>query len=254
MRRVRGVESAEALSVVELPPDARLRCRGGPPRDAVGAAAERLDRSWAQAGRGRGGAAELAAVSADGGTATAGGRVGAALRRRRTADAGHRPRRTGGGPAASGTRTAKAAQLDVLEQHRHLAERLRDLRLLRGEARSRRPPVSTVPVVASAALERWRGIRLGARLGDVHQPLDALAQLRGHDLHALTELAGEQFRLAPRRLAHRAGVTEVRKERDRRQRHDRQKKEGDDQPKAKAHSRSQLTARGAWPRPGLASL
>ena len=119
---------------------------------------------------------------------------------------------------------------------------------------------STVPVVASAAVRgAFRRGRFRTRLGHVHQALDPLAQLRGHDLHALAELAGEQLRLAARRLAHRARVTRVREERDGRQRHDRQEEERDDQTKAQTHSREAyramtLTARGASPRPGPASL
>ena len=71
----------------------------------------------------------------------------------------------------------------------------------------------------------FRRGRFRARLGHVHQALDPLAQLSGHDLHALAELAGEELGLTARRLAHRARVTRVGEERDGRQRHDRQEEE-----------------------------
>ncbi len=96
------------------------------------------------------------------------------------------------------------------------------------------------------------GACFSAGFGDVHQPHDPLAQLRGHDLHPLAELAGEQLGLAPGGFTHRAGVAGVRDQRHRRQRHNRQEEERDNQAEAKTHQ-IKLTARGASPRPGQAS-
>ncbi len=158
-------------------------------------------------------------------------------RRRWTAEAATTTKEGGGPPA--GTWTAEAAELDVLEQHRHLAERLRDLRLLRHAARRCRGRNRRCgrALGAGRRLERrCGGIRLGARFRDVHQAFDTLAELCRDDLHPLRELARQQLRFAARGFAHRPRVARVGEERDRRQRHDRQKEKCDDQPETKAHS------------------
>ncbi len=89
---------------------------------------------------------------------------------------------------------------------------------------------------AGRGQRRRRGARFRARLGDIHQPLDALAQLRGDDLHPLAELAGEKLGFAAGRFAHRPRVARVGEERHGRERDDRQEEEGDDQAKAQAHA------------------
>ena len=68
-----------------------------------------------------------------------------------------------------------------------------------------------------------------------HQVLDAVAELSGHKLHALRQIAGERLRLVAGRLAQRTCVARVRVERDRSERHHRQQEEGDDEAEAKAH-------------------
>jgi hypothetical protein len=65
--------------------------------------------------------------------------------------------------------------------------------------------------------------------------LDALAELRGDELHPLPELAGEQIRLVLGRFSQRARVARVRVEGHRAKRNDRQQKERDDETGAKAH-------------------
>ncbi len=79
------------------------------------------------------------------------------------------------------------------------------------------------------------------QLGDVHQVLDALAELRRHELHALAELAGQQVGLALGRLAKRAYVGGVRVDGDGGQRDDRQREEGENESRAKAHENSATT-------------
>ena len=139
-------------------------------------------------------------------------------------------------------RPAEAAQFDVLEQHRHLAERLGDLRLLCGghEGRGRLDRAGRGQHCRPGICRRGR---LRARLGHVHQALDSLAQLGGHDLHALTELAGEQLRLATCRLPHRPRVTRVGEEGHGSQRHDREEEKCDDQAQTQTHSEQAYLAR-----------
>jgi hypothetical protein len=70
------------------------------------------------------------------------------------------------------------------------------------------------------------------QLGDFHHVLDTLGELRRHELHALTELAGKQVGLALGRLAKGPRAARVRVEGNGRQRDDGQQEEGDNQAKS----------------------
>jgi len=120
-----------------------------------------------------------------------------------------------------------ALKLDIVQQHGRFAKRSRDRRadrLARDRRRWRRR-------------RRFRGRTLDLRLQlrDVHDVLDALAELRGDELHPLAQLAREQIRLVLGGFAERARVARVRVERDGRERHDREREERDYESGAEAH-------------------
>lgn len=154
---------------------------------------------------------------------------------------------------------AHASHFDVVEQHGDLAEGASHLHFdgirisrrggdRRGRRRwKRRRGTSRVP---------WRGRRsrdgrsgLGCpfsrrpgsrhrrtRCRHVHEVLDALADLRRHDLHSLGEFAGQHLGLVLRSHLQRAQVAGVGVERDGRQRHDREEEERNDEAETQTHS------------------
>ena len=137
-------------------------------------------------------------------------------------------------------RRPQTAHLDVVEEHRDLAERSGDRVLRRRRCRSRASGGRRAEVRGRRG-RRWAAALLASGSSrrpplalHVHQVLDALADLGRDQLHPLRQITGERLGFVAGGFPHGRGVADVGVERHGAERDDGQEEERDDEAEAKA--------------------